>query len=169
MKRLLILLTVLPTLCWASPVTMDGPCKVYFSPSGGATTALVELIGSARKSVRVLAYSFTSKPIAAALVTAHGRGVDVRVVADKSVETNRSVVSTLRESGIPVWIDREHAIQHNKVLIVDDSIIELGSFNYSAAAEYNNAENVLICPSVSGAARYADDWNQHRLHSEAAP
>ena len=35
------------------------------------------------------AYSFTSAPIAKALVEAHKRGVDVRVILDKSQRTEK--------------------------------------------------------------------------------
>ena len=44
---------------------------VYFSPDGGATAAIVEVLGRAKASVLVQAYSFTSAPIAKALVEAH--------------------------------------------------------------------------------------------------
>jgi phosphatidylserine/phosphatidylglycerophosphate/cardiolipin synthase-like enzyme len=38
----------------------------------------------AQKTVYVQAYSFTTAPIAQALVDAHKRGVDVQVILDKS-------------------------------------------------------------------------------------
>src|ERR1044072_894340 len=59
---------------------------VYFSPNGGATAAIVQALADARQTVLVQAYSFTSAPIAQALVEAHRRGVQVQVVLDKSNE-----------------------------------------------------------------------------------
>ena len=53
---------------------------VYFSPDGGCTAAVVEALGKARKTVLVQAYSFTSAPIAKALVDARRRGVKVLVI-----------------------------------------------------------------------------------------
>jgi hypothetical protein len=44
--------------------------EVAFSPSGGATALVVKTIEDARHSIRVAAYSFTSKPIAKALIQA---------------------------------------------------------------------------------------------------
>jgi hypothetical protein len=44
------------------------PVGIAFSPSGGATELVVRTIESAKKSVRVAAYSFTSKPTAQALL-----------------------------------------------------------------------------------------------------
>jgi phosphatidylserine/phosphatidylglycerophosphate/cardiolipin synthase-like enzyme len=55
-------------------------CQVYFSPHGGCTEAVVGVLAKARANVLVQAYSFTSAPIAKALVEAHRRGVKVAVV-----------------------------------------------------------------------------------------
>jgi len=68
------------------PVTIQsaGGLEVAFSPNGGCTDLVIKVINSAKTSIRVLAYSFTSAPIAKALVEAHKRGVDVQVVVDKS-------------------------------------------------------------------------------------
>ena len=42
-----------------------------FSPKGGCTNAIVRQINAAKTSILVQAYSFTSTPIAKALVEAH--------------------------------------------------------------------------------------------------
>src|SRR5262245_34298354 len=62
---------------------------VYFSPNGGATDAVVRAITAAQTQILVQAYSFTSAPIAKALIEAHKRGVKVRTVLDKSNETGQ--------------------------------------------------------------------------------
>ena len=167
MKRLIPLFFLLPTLASADIFRVDDACNVHFSPKGGAEKAVVDLIHSAKQSIRVLAYSFTSKPIATALVLAKKQGVSVEVILDKSQLTARGTqLAYLSESGVPVWVDSKHAIAHNKVLIVDAKYFENGSFNYTAAAENSNGENALICPSVSGAAVYAADFERHKAHSE---
>ena len=45
--------------------------EVYFSPRGGATSAIVRTLDQAAESILVQAYSFTLAPIASALVRAH--------------------------------------------------------------------------------------------------
>ncbi len=57
-----------------------GDWEVYFSPRGGCTQAIVKEVGKAGASVLVQAYSFSSWPIAKALVEAHQRGVQVKVI-----------------------------------------------------------------------------------------
>lgn len=119
--------------------------EVAFSPDMGATDLVVKAIGEARKTLRVAAYSFTSKPIAQTLLDAHKRGIDVRVVVDKSQAKARySSATFLANVGIPIRIDYKYAIMHNKFIIVDDANIELGSFNYTKAAEEKNAENAMV-------------------------
>ena len=54
--------------------------QVAFSPNGKATDLVVSTIEGARHTIRMAAYTFTSRPIALALVEAHQRGVDVQVV-----------------------------------------------------------------------------------------
>ncbi|MCU3851942.1 phospholipase D-like domain-containing protein [Enterobacter roggenkampii] len=58
-----------------------------FSASQNALQLVLSTINSARLNIDVAAYSFTSKPVAAALVAAKNRGVAVRVVADEIVTT----------------------------------------------------------------------------------
>jgi phosphatidylserine/phosphatidylglycerophosphate/cardiolipin synthase-like enzyme len=119
--------------------------SVYFSPNGGATEAIVRELGSAQHSIRVQAYSFTSAPIAKALLDAHKRGVKILAVLDKSNQTDKySAATFLANAGIPVLINAEHAIAHNKVIVIDDNTVLTGSFNFSKAAEEKNAENLLV-------------------------
>src|ERR1017187_9911464 len=94
---------------------------VYFSPKGGASEAVVNALDQATSSVLVQAYSFTSAPIAKALVDAHRRGVKVQVILDHSQRTEKySEADFLKNSGISTLIDAQHAIAHNKIIIVDD-------------------------------------------------
>lgn len=65
---LILLATVLPVSAEQSKST--GTTDVYFSPSGGATAAVVRELDAARSEILVQAYSFTSKPIAKALIDA---------------------------------------------------------------------------------------------------
>src|SRR2546425_4527839 len=94
--------------------------QVYFSPNNGCTDAVVRELARARNSVLVQAYSFTSAPIAEALVAAHKRGVDIQVILDKSQRNERyTEADFLVHNGIPTRIDAKHAIAHNKVMIID--------------------------------------------------
>jgi phosphatidylserine/phosphatidylglycerophosphate/cardiolipin synthase-like enzyme len=142
---------------------------VFFSPKGGCTEAVIAELGKAKKSVLVQAYSFTSAPIAAALVDAKKRGVDVRVILDKSQRSERyTSADFVAHAGIPTFIDAMHAIAHNKVMVIDGQTVVTGSFNFTRAAEESNAENLLVIHNAGTLAqKYTANWQAHRAHSEA--
>jgi phosphatidylserine/phosphatidylglycerophosphate/cardiolipin synthase-like enzyme len=126
-------------------VPATGSAEVFFSPNGGATEAIVREIDAAKSEVLVQAYSFTSVPIAQALLNAKKRGVRIEAVLDKSQRSERySAATFLMNAGIAVVIDDRHAIAHNKIIIIDQASLITGSFNFSKNADQNNAENLLI-------------------------
>lgn len=167
-SALLLSLTLAISCQAADLVLRDAPVRVYFSPNGGAQNAIVNAIDNARESVRVMAYSFTSKPIAKALLDAHRRGVTVEVVLDKSQREDKYTGGRfLQNAGVPTFIDAEHAIAHNKVMIIDAAVVITGSFNFTRGAEEHNAENLLVISFKDLAALYLDNWKLHRSHAEA--
>jgi phosphatidylserine/phosphatidylglycerophosphate/cardiolipin synthase-like enzyme len=150
-----------------SLILNNAPTQVYFSPNGGCTDAIVKEITDAKSEILVQAYSFTSAPIAKALVSAHKRGVKVEAILDKSQRSERyTSASFLANSGIPTFIDARHAIAHNKIMIIDKETVITGSFNFTRAAEEKNAENLLIIKSRELAGIYIGNWKRHRDHSE---
>jgi phosphatidylserine/phosphatidylglycerophosphate/cardiolipin synthase-like enzyme len=132
-----------------------------------ATDAIVKTLLGASKSILVQAYSFTSAPIAEALRDAHRRGVAVQVILDKSQKTEKySSFTFLQNVGIPVVIDKKHAIAHNKVMIIDSNIVITGSFNFTKAAESRNTENLLIIRNKDIARLYTENWELCWRHGE---
>jgi phosphatidylserine/phosphatidylglycerophosphate/cardiolipin synthase-like enzyme len=141
--------------------------QVFFSPKGGCTDAIVKAIDKAKTSVLVQAYSFTSAPIAKAVVNAHKRGVKVKVILDKSQRTEKySSADFLAHAKVPIFIDAKHKIAHNKVIIIDSEIVITGSFNFTKSAEEGNAENLLLIHNYDLAEKYIENWNKHAEHSE---
>jgi phosphatidylserine/phosphatidylglycerophosphate/cardiolipin synthase-like enzyme len=70
---------------YAADLTLNNtPTQVYFSPKGGCTEALINQIDKAKTEILIQAYSFTSAPIAKALLNAHKRGIKVEAILDKS-------------------------------------------------------------------------------------
>lgn len=149
------------------PSSIPQGVQVYFSPNGGATEAVVDALEHATNSILVQAYSFTSAPIANALVNAQRRHVQVHVILDHSQRTEKySEADFLRNSGVPTLIDPVHAIAHNKIIVIDDFLVLTGSFNFTKAAEENNAENLLVINDPVLARRYTENWHAHERHSE---
>jgi phosphatidylserine/phosphatidylglycerophosphate/cardiolipin synthase-like enzyme len=134
-----------------------------FVPDGASCEdLLVNSINSTTRSLLIQAYSFTSAPIAKAVVAAHARGVDVRVILDKSQTSERYTSATfIKNAGIPVVIDTRPAIAHNKVMVFDQKSVFTGSFNFTRSAQARNAENgVVITGDPALVKAYTDNWAQ---------
>ena len=138
-----------------------------FSPEGGAAALVLRAIGSARGSIRLAAYSFTSPDVVRGLIAAKRRGVDVAVVVDakSNLREDRSgkgvaALNLLREAGIAARTIETYSIHHDKYMVIDGETVETGSFNYTKAATHYNSENVLVlwnCKSM--AEQYLNHWN----------
>jgi phosphatidylserine/phosphatidylglycerophosphate/cardiolipin synthase-like enzyme len=108
---------------------------VCFTPGGNCTSAIVQALTDAKRTILVQAYSFTSAPIAKALLDAHKRGVQVQVILDKSQRTEKySSADFLANQGVLTLIDPEHAIAHNKIMIIDGEMVITGSFKCATSS-----------------------------------
>ena len=147
--------------------TVAADVQVFFSPNGGCTEAVVENLAKAKSTVLVQAYSFTSAPIAKALVDAEKRGVKVQVILDKSQRTEKySSADFVQRAGIPTFIDAKHRIAHNKIMVIDSHTVLTGSFNFTKGAENENAENLLVIQDADLVKKYTANWQAHLKHSE---
>ena len=140
---------------------------VHFSPKGGCTDVVVSELARARHEVLVLAYSFTSRPIAQALVDAKLRGVHVEIVLDHSNEKEEHTdLPFFVGQGLTPLIDPHHAIAHNKVMVLDGRTVLTGSFNFTNQAEHDNAENLLVLRDYPDLARaYRQNFLAHKEHA----
>ena len=168
-KEPLILVVLVTLILWTGlfpPVTLpqENPTtlEVCFSPHRECTSEIVKELSKAKDSVLVQAYSFTYAPIAEALLKAFRRGVKVEVILDKRGKTEKSSKATFFiDKGIPVMIDDKHAKAHNKVMVIDGETMITGSFNFTQAAEKENAENLLIIHDRNLAEKYVKNWHEH--------
>lgn len=107
----------LATPCVSESFKTMGTIDVYYSPRGGATEAIVKEINAAKSEILIQAYSFTSQPIAKALVAARKRGIKIEAVLDKSQRKEKyTSADFIAHAGIPTYIDSTHAIAHNKII-----------------------------------------------------
>lgn len=116
--------------------------EVFFSPGADTDKAIAAQIAVARNRVWLAGYYFTSATVAKALDQAHARGVDVRVVLDRSQATQKySSATYFHNRGVPLWINARYPVMHHKFLIVDADTVGLGSMNFTRAGAQKNAEN----------------------------
>lgn len=139
--------------------SVEAKISVCFTPAEECESRIAGEIDRAESSIRVQAYGFTSLPIIHALQQAAGRGVEVLVILDKANERKYSGATLLEAGGIPVWIDFEPTIAHNKVIVIDGHLTIGGSYNYTASAQKRNAENVTFTESSEIARQFTANWD----------
>lgn len=142
--------------------------SLFFSPNGGCEEAIVKQIKSAKTSVWIEAYSFTSKPIIQAVLDAHARKVDIQVILDKSWQTESpNAEAQLVAAGVPVLIDSKHAIAHAKIIIIDGQKAFLGSYNFTGQASHSNHEILALVTGGKAVKEIIADYQVHSAHSLA--
>ncbi len=146
---------------------LDGtPIQVIFSAEDHALSNLIALVNDAKVSVRFLSFSFTDYPLAQAMIDRFKAGVDVKGVFETmGSESINSELRTLWCAQVPARQDGNTAnFLHDKIIIIDNSIVVTGSLNFSTNADESNDENVVIVDNAEIAALYLQEfdkiWNQ---------
>ena len=148
-------------------VTVEGTrIDTIFESEGDVPTRLVELINNAH-SVRFMAFSLTRADlIQPMLARALSGDLDLMGIVESS---QRRFVKDLMCAGLQVHRDGNPDILHHKVFIVDDSIVVMGSFNFSNNAANDNDENTLIIYNSDIASAYLEEFQRRWAESEAVP
>ena len=153
----------------------QGTLEAAFAPWDDIEARLLDALSKARRQILVQAYIFTSKPLTRALIAAHERGVDVRVLLDAGQlsQAGKERQAMLQAAGIEVALETTYKNAHNKVIVIDagmdDATVITGSYNFSWSAQNQNAENILIARrNAPLVARYASNWMRHFKDAELA-
>lgn len=158
----------------AAPLT----AQLYFSPGRGEAidAAVAARVARATRRVRICSMLLNSGALLGALRDLLNAGqVAIDGLYDRTqmadvltqwetvphnlwkIDAVREIVTRARLAGKDshrYHPDTPHDFMHNKILIVDDTVIT-GSYNFSRSAQFN-AENLLILDSPALAARYSD-------------
>ncbi len=126
---------------------------------GGPDEPLVTAIDSARLSVDGAIYSLSLKSIRDALIRAHRRGVQVRVVME-SDNMDRAAPQALKDAGIPMLGDRREGLMHNKFVVIDRSEVWTGSMNFTDTGTYSDNNNLMLIRSTKVAEDYTTEFNE---------
>lgn len=170
----LFLLPMLTSSALADTTVNAAKVQILFTPGDNIAGAIIAAIRDAKQSIQVQCYSFTNKAIGRALLDAHRRRIDVRILVDQEQFEKGAafVLRDLKLAGVPVKLDGAHAAAHNKIMLIDSdttkSKIVTGSFNFTQAAQKYNAENVtLIHDDKTLAKAFDENWKQHWQHAVA--
>lgn len=118
----------------------------FFFPNIANVKKVVNYIKMAKKSINLSVFSFTNDDLANEIISAHKRGVNVRIITDDEAMKGKGAdAQRCSDAGIPVRTDDEERYHmHNKFMVVDSAFLLTGSFNWTFQAGKSNQENVII-------------------------
>jgi len=144
-------------------VTIDGtPLDIYFSPDDRVADSLTDLISNAQRSIYFMAYSFTSDPLGEALRERAAEGITVKGVmdADQVASNLGTEYDAFTRADLDVHRDGSAGLLHHKVMIIDEEIVVLGSYNFTNSAETRNDENLIVLYSPEIAAQFTAEFER---------
>ena len=130
---------ILPFIAMCLPAWAGEVLGVYFTPGSDCETQIIERLAKA-KTADIAVYAINNARIVDAILSAHGRRANIRVVTDRMQSKARtSKVSELE--GIPLKTNTRHKIEHNKFAVFDGAVVVTGSYNWTEPATSRNSEN----------------------------
>ncbi len=156
-------------------ITFNGETfpSVAFRPNEPVESHIVHAIETAKESIQIALYEFTSRGILKALLAAKKRGVKVEVIlCDTSVNPhNEPDADYKRYRSEQIWalirnqvdvtvIGRptQYGINHHKFAVFDGKMAEFGSYNWTFTSEKSHYENVLFTTEADRVKAYQDVW-----------
>jgi phosphatidylserine/phosphatidylglycerophosphate/cardiolipin synthase-like enzyme len=136
--------------------------------TGGPDGRLAAAIDSARLTVDVAIYSLSLNSIRDALIQAHRRGVQVRMVME-SENLDRTDPQKIMEAGIPILGDRREGLMHDKFVVIDHSEVWLGSMNFTDTGGYTDNNNLMRIRSVKMAENYTKEFEEMFVDDKFGP
>lgn len=144
--------------------------SVYFNTpptSNSIDTRVCEVINAATSYCYVAIYALNQTSIVNALISAKGRGVDVRVVTETDYRWKagyQASYDSLVAAGIPVVEDNRSALMHNKFIVVDGTKVVTGSYNFTTDQTTADKNNIII---FSGSSTLATKFKNEFLQMYA--
>ena len=137
-------------------------CECYFFPNPSNEQRVVNMFRTCKKTLDIAIFTFTRDSIAQAILEAKQRGVQIRCIGDDgNSKVKGSDVRLLASQGIPCKTDNNLRFHmHNKMAIIDNSVVITGSFNWTNQAINKNQDNILFIEDKNIANQYTQYYNQ---------
>jgi phosphatidylserine/phosphatidylglycerophosphate/cardiolipin synthase-like enzyme len=146
--------------------------EVYFNaPTGssdrsqyvnGIDANLAAAINATQRTLDIAAFEFNNSVLTQAVLNARSRGVTVRIVTDNEygIEDDDTTLNQFVTAGIPMVDDSRGGLMHNKFMILDSSVVWMGSWNYTVNGTYRNNNNALMLRSRRAVEIYQAEFNE---------
>lgn len=147
------------------------PVPAYlFSPGSNTETRLARIIAAAKNTLDVVTFTFSSKPLADAVVAAKNRGVKVRMLMDQTMAKDSAMAKYVFSSGVDFRVRGgrvDKGALHNKFAILDGGLLETGSFNWTTNASLHSFENVIFTDEAVAIKDYQAEYDWRYSNSSA--
>jgi len=153
---------------WIDIYFTDPESPLASQETGGPDGPLAASIDSARLTLDVAIYSMSLRSIRDAIIRAHERGVQVRVVME-SDNMDGSAPQALIDAGIPVLGDRREGLMHDKFVVIDRSEVWLGSMNFTYSGTYEDNNQLIHIRSVEMAENYSKEFEEMFVDDKFGP
>lgn len=135
--------------------------SAYFSPGDSCRNKLLDLMATAKSTIDICVFTISDNQLTQAIIKAAKRGVMVRIITDNhKSEDLGSDVQWLLDEGINLCMDHSAYHMHHKFMIVDQTILANGSFNWTRSASERNEENILVIAEEGLIAEYQREFDQ---------
>lgn len=112
------------------------------------------------KQLDICMYLITTIDIARVIITAHVRGVKVRIITDyEMAHSTGSKIDMLKQVGVPVRYRKSMYLMHHKFCVIDDMLM-IGSLNLTMNAIAGNWENVIMTTKESLVKQYKMEYER---------
>jgi len=136
-------------------------CECYFFPNAANEEKVVSMLRTCKKTLDIAIFSLTLDSIAEAILEAFQRGVKVRMIADDECAKNKgSNVKLIASVGVPCKTDNAVYHMHHKFAVLDESVVIMGSFNWTGQAVKYNQENIFFYEDKNIASQYAQEFER---------
>lgn len=129
---------------------------------GGVDQVLVDAINGVRSTLDIAAFEWNNPRLTQAVIDAHNRGVQVRMVVDNehTMDDEDSTIQQVIDAGIPVIDDDRSALMHNKFMIFDSTVVFTGSMNYTINGTYRNNNNMIALRAQRAVTSYQTEFDE---------
>ncbi len=143
-------------------VTINGTLlENCFAPEDECGAKTVEVLKQAEKSIYFMAFSFTHDAIGKTIIDKAKKGAKVKgVFESRGSDTEYSEYGRMKKAKLDVLTDGNPYNLHHKVIIVDEQIVIMGSFNFTSNADEANDENMLIIHNADIAKQYVTEFER---------
>ena len=128
----------------------------------GISVPLVAAINQVRRTLDIAAFEFNEPTLEKAILDAHARGVQVRIVTDDEhgAEDLEGSIPKFIKAGIAVIDDGRSALMHNKIMIMDGLTVWTGATNFTRNGMYRNNNNLVAIRSRRAVELYQAEFNE---------